>query len=31
MIDKLKNIDIGIFVNNVGTSLTKPFENFSYQ
>jgi short-subunit dehydrogenase len=30
MIDKIKNLDIGILVNNVGTSEPNKFEDYSY-
>ena len=30
MIQKVKTLDIGILVNNVGTSDLKEYENFSY-
>jgi short-subunit dehydrogenase len=30
MISKVRKLDIGILVNNVGTSDIKEYENFSY-
>jgi len=30
MISKVKQLDVGVLVNNVGTSELKEYENFSY-